>query len=141
MTVDFYSTFRIANRVVYLQLCLVVTWLVPRETAAVLGHVVWTPYNHALCRVPAHRVHACFAVTCHLHLWHSDQDLVRATVLTRGGRNRVDLLFKDHPDQRPTPLLHFNFTHPPILSALLLILSASRFLITDFGPLDLTLPL
>ena len=33
--------------VVYLQRCLVVTQLVPRETAAVSAHVVCTPYSHA----------------------------------------------------------------------------------------------
>ena len=33
--------------VVYIQHCLVVTWLVPREIAAVLAHVLCTPHNHA----------------------------------------------------------------------------------------------
>ena len=31
----------------FLQYCLVVTRLVPHETAAILAHVLWTPYNHA----------------------------------------------------------------------------------------------
>ena len=26
----------------------------------------------------------CIAVTCHLHFWQNDRDLVRATVVTRG---------------------------------------------------------
>ena len=29
-------------------------------------------------------VHACLAVTCHLHFWQNDQDLLRATAITRG---------------------------------------------------------
>ena len=32
---------------VFLVHCLVVTWLVPRETAAVSPHVLCTPYNHS----------------------------------------------------------------------------------------------
>ena len=31
----------------WLQCCLVVTWLVPCETAAISAHVLCTPYNHA----------------------------------------------------------------------------------------------
>ena len=36
--------------------------------------------------IPSHvcAVHACLAVTCHLHLSKNDQDLLRATALTRG---------------------------------------------------------
>ena len=30
------------------------------------------------------RVPACLAVTCHLHFWQNDQDLLRATAVTRG---------------------------------------------------------
>ena len=30
------------------------------------------------------KVHACLAVTCHLHFWQFDRDLLRATVVTRG---------------------------------------------------------
>ena len=29
------------------------------------------------------RVHACLAVTCHLHFWQNDWDLLRATAVTR----------------------------------------------------------
>ena len=32
---------------IHLQCCLVVTWPVPRETAAVSAHIMCTPYNHA----------------------------------------------------------------------------------------------
>ena len=50
----FIVCFWISAKVVYLQCYLVVTWLVPRETVAVLllVHVVWTPYNH----IPIHSV-------------------------------------------------------------------------------------
>ena len=30
------------------------------------------------------KVYACLAVTCHLHLWQNDRDLLRATAVTRG---------------------------------------------------------
>ena len=52
--------------------------------------VLCTPYNH----VPYHfmqshicKVYACLAVTCHLHFWQNDRDLLRATAVT-GGWNR-----------------------------------------------------
>ena len=53
VTVSFYSAFvfvlvlLISIKVAYLPRYLVVTWLVPRETAAVSVHVLCTPYNHA----------------------------------------------------------------------------------------------
>ena len=31
-----------------------------------------------------HKVHACIAVTCHLHFWQNDRDLLHATTVTRG---------------------------------------------------------
>ena len=61
-------------------------WLVPRETAAILAQVLSTPYNHAPCRfMQSHirKVYACLAVTCHLHFWQYDRDLLRATAVTR----------------------------------------------------------
>ena len=30
------------------------------------------------------KVHACLAVTCHLHFWQNDWDLLRAAAVTRG---------------------------------------------------------
>ena len=67
---------------------LVVTWLVPRETAAVLALSVYTIQP---CTMSSHftqshirKVHACSAVTCHLHFWQDDWDLLRATAVTRG---------------------------------------------------------
>ena len=62
-------------------------WLVPHETAAVLAQVLCTPYNHAPCHfMQSHicKVYACLAVTCHLHVWQNDQELIRATAVTWG---------------------------------------------------------
>ena len=62
-------------------------WLVPHETAAVLVHILCTPYNHAPCHfMQSHirKVYACLAVTCRLHSWQNDRDLLRATAVTRG---------------------------------------------------------
>ena len=55
--------------------------------AAVSAQVLCTPFNHAPCHfIQSHtgRVYVCLAVTCHLHFWQNDQDLLRATVVTRG---------------------------------------------------------
>ena len=62
-------------------------WLVPHETAAVSAQVLSIPYNHAPCHfMQSHirKVYACLAVTCHLHFWQNDRDLLRATAVTRG---------------------------------------------------------
>ena len=63
------------------------TWLVPHETTAILAQVLCTPYSRAPCHfMQSHipRVHACLVVTCHLHFWQIDWDLLRATALTQG---------------------------------------------------------
>ena len=63
-------------------------WLVPHETATVSAHVLCTPYNHAPCHfLQSHirKVYACLAVTCHLHFWQNDRDLLRATAGRGGG--------------------------------------------------------
>ena len=65
----------------------VLAWLVPHETAAVSAQVLCTPYNHGPCHfVQSHicKVYACLTVTCHLHFWQNDLDLLRATAVTRG---------------------------------------------------------
>ena len=57
------------------------------ETAAVTAQVLCTPDNHAPCRfMQSHirKVCACLAVTCHLHFWQNDRDLLRAAAVTRG---------------------------------------------------------
>ena len=62
-------------------------WLVPHEIAAVSAQVLCTPYNHAPCHfMQSHirKVYACLAVTCHLHFWQNDRDLLRAAAVTRG---------------------------------------------------------
>ena len=62
-------------------------WLVPHETAAVSAQVLCTSYNHAPCHFMQshiHKVYACLAVTCHLHFWQNDRDLLRATAVRRG---------------------------------------------------------
>ena len=65
-------------------------WLVPQESAARESQsrrVLCTPYNHAPCHfMQSHirKVYTCLAVTCHLHFWQNDRDLLRATAVTRG---------------------------------------------------------
>ena len=62
-------------------------WLVPHETAAVSAQVLCTPYNHVPCHfMQSHirKMYACLAVTCHLHFWQNDRDLLCATAVTRG---------------------------------------------------------
>ena len=69
-------------------------WLVPHETAVVSARSVYTKQP---CTVSIHanhvrKVHACFAVTCHLHFWQNDQGILHATAVTRGWngyRNKV----------------------------------------------------
>ena len=44
-------------------------------------------YNHAPCHfMQSHicKAYACLAVTCHLHFWQNDRDLLHATAVTRG---------------------------------------------------------
>ena len=36
------------------------------------------------CKATYVTVYACLAVTCHLHCWQNDRDLLRATAVTRG---------------------------------------------------------
>ena len=62
-------------------------WPVLHKTAAISMHVLCTPYNHA----PVYSVTSFkatyigrLAVTCHLHFWQNDQDLLHATVVTWG---------------------------------------------------------
>ena len=49
--------------------------------------VLCAPYNLAPCHfMQSHirKVHACLAVTCHLHFWQNDLDILRAPAVTRG---------------------------------------------------------
>ena len=36
-------------------------------------------------QIHIHKVSACLAVTCHLHFWQNDRDLLHATAVTQGG--------------------------------------------------------
>ena len=83
-----------------LQCCLLVTWLVPRETATVSAQVLCTSYNHApiytliqchFIRSHIIRIHVWLAVTSHQQFWQKDRDLLvlRASAVTihgHGGR-------------------------------------------------------
>ena len=84
----FIACFWISTKVVYLQRCLILTWLVPRETDAILACSLYTVRQRTVSRhfmqIHIHRVHACLAVTCHLHLWQNDQDLLCVTAVTQG---------------------------------------------------------
>ena len=61
-------------------------WLVPHETAAVLARSVYTTQpctvSHHFMQSHIHRVLMCLAVTCQLHFWQNDKDLLRATAVT-----------------------------------------------------------
>ena len=78
----------------YQQQYLVVTWLVPRKTVAILAHGASSVYTIQPCTsLQCHfiqrymnRMHVYLAVICHLHLWQNDRDLLLATVV-RWGRN------------------------------------------------------
>ena len=69
----------------------------PYETAAISAQVLCTPYNHAPCHfIQSHirQVYVCLSVTCHLHFWQNDRDLLRAIAVTRGWngyRNRSQI--------------------------------------------------
>ena len=75
--------FWISTKVVYLSAGMAgATW-----NAAILERVLCTPYNHPPCHFMQshiHKVYACLAVTCHLHFWQHDRDLLRAAVVTQG---------------------------------------------------------
>ena len=76
----------VSTQVMYLQRCLVVTWLVPCETAVISARSVCTPQpctmSHHFMQSHIRWVHACLAVTCHLHFWQNDCDLLPVTVVT-----------------------------------------------------------
>ena len=65
-------------------------------------HVKLLPSRRVLCtpctmsrhcmQIHIRRVHACLVVTCHLHCWQNDRDLLPATAITRewnGYRNKT----------------------------------------------------
>ena len=96
VTVAFNSAFSISTEVVYLQHCLIVTWLVPCETATILAHSVCTlqpcTMSHLFMQSHMHRrVHACLAVTCHLHFWQNGWNLLHVCYW---GNTGVELILK-----------------------------------------------
>ena len=111
----------------YWQCCLVVAWLVPRETAAISAQILCAPCNYAPiysvtsskatceCSESAREQrtvlyksdHQCLAVTCHMHFWQNDRDLLCATAVTRG-QNR-------YPNKSQHRKLTLNKKIPPPL--------------------------
>ena len=69
---------------------MVITWLVPHETADVLAYTVCAPYNHApVFSVTSFKATdvgcmSSFTVTCHLHFWQNDKELLLSAVSTQG---------------------------------------------------------
>ena len=59
-------------------------WLVPHETAAISARSVYTIPPCTMSLHAKREVHASLSVTCHLHFWQNDRDLLRATAITRG---------------------------------------------------------
>ena len=61
------------------------TWNCSRLGASPVYTIIL--YNHAPCHFMQsyiRKVYACLAVTCHLHFWQNDRDLLCATAVTRG---------------------------------------------------------
>ena len=87
-----------------------VAWPVPHETASISAQVPCTPYNHAPCHFMlshVRKVCVCLAVTCHMHFWQNDLDLLRATAVTRGWnryRNKPDTSERKPPPRWETQL-------------------------------------
>ena len=66
------------------------------------------------CKATVCKVYACLAVTCHLHFWQNDRDLLRATAVTRGWNgyrnkvitNRRKFSRRSRRDSNPRPFNH-----------------------------------
>ena len=118
----FYSAFWNIHRSGILT-ALFVTWLVPRETAAISARCV---YIIQPCTISRHfmqshicRVHAFLVVTCHLHFWQNERGLLRATAVTRGTQ-KVDPGEENCPAAPVgTRTRDFLITSPALLSSLL----------------------
>ena len=99
--ITFYSAFLNIHRSGVLT---ALAWLVPHETAAVSARSVYTIQPSTMSLHAKRKVYACLAVTCHLHFWQNDRDLLRTTAVTRGwheyrnkSQHRVDLEKKTLP--------------------------------------------
>ena len=55
------------------------------------------------------RVHTCFAVTCHLHFWQNDWDLLRATAVTLGWNG-----YKNKSQHKKVDLREENYPAAPV---------------------------
>ena len=53
--------------------------LLPSQHTFCVHHTTMRQFSHFICRV-----HVCSAVTCPLHFWQNDQDLLCATAVTQG---------------------------------------------------------
>ena len=56
------------------------TWSVPCETTAFSVRSVYTIQPCHFMQSHIRKVYACLALTCHLHFWHNDRDILCATV-------------------------------------------------------------
>ena len=80
--------FWLSTEVVYLQRCMVITWLVPLETAAISACSLYTILS---CHITLRHAKAtdmwgacvCIAVTCYQHFWQNDLDPLHATAVMR----------------------------------------------------------
>ena len=70
VTVALHSAVLNIHEMLYLQRCLVVTWRVSRETAAVSAQVLCTPYNHS----PVYSVTWCMCVFLRQRQWYRTRD-------------------------------------------------------------------
>ena len=90
--------------------------------------ILCTPYNHASCHFMQshiHMVHMCLAVTCHLHFWLNDWDLLGATVVAWGWNGEENSL------TAPVGIRTCNLS---ITSPALKPLSCPHFLTTELSP-------
>ena len=65
-------------------------WLVPHETAAALAHSAYTIQPCHFMQSHMYKVYAFLPVTCHLHFWQNNQDLLHATWGNMGAEQIVD---------------------------------------------------
>ena len=92
--------------------------------------VLWTQYNHALCHFMQSHIrtmYACLAVTCHLHFWQNDRDLLRATAVTRGWNG-----YRNKSQHRKSTLEKIIL--PPLLQGFKPFLHESGALTTELSP-------
>ena len=75
----------------WLQGCWAVTWLHGAAwyrshlgTSSTYTTQPCTSFKCHLIRSHIRRMYVCLAVTCHLHFWHNDFDLLHAAAVTRG---------------------------------------------------------